>query len=465
MRKSAAVLLVLVLLTASCLVAARPALSSAAAVEDTWVSRAPMQQARAGLGVVAVNGKIYAIGWSTASGSAYPPDIFAGGFVGTNEVYDPETDTWSYRTPMPTPRAYFAIAAYKNKIYCIGGAAGFYILDKSTGLEGFYGYVMSAANEVYDTVTDTWETKRPLPYTEVHLQASVVNGKIYVVGGGFTYVYDPENNSWELKKQAPLSHPWPVVLDNRLVVTGEDSSEQQGIAIYDAKNDNWSRGASSPTALAWGAAAATTGVKAPQKVYALGFKVGVISPPLVNQVYDPDTDTWTTATSMPTIRADFGIAVVNDILYVIGGYIHSTLGISPTAANEQYFPLGYGVPPKIKIISPANQAYNESSIALTFTLDKPASWMGYSLDGQHAVTVAGNTTLSKLQNGAHNLTVYATDQYGNTGASETICFRVETPQPLLTLLIAVASTTATAGVITYVFHYRKRRNRQATLEA
>ncbi|MEM3441789.1 MAG: kelch repeat-containing protein, partial [Candidatus Bathyarchaeia archaeon] len=56
-----------------------------------------------------------------------------------------------------------------------------------------------------------------------------------------------------------------------------------------------------------------------QKVYVLGFKVGVISPPLVNQVYDPDTDTWTTATFMPTIRSDFGIAVVNDVLYVIGG--------------------------------------------------------------------------------------------------------------------------------------------------
>ncbi|MCW4008593.1 MAG: kelch repeat-containing protein [Candidatus Bathyarchaeota archaeon] len=186
---------------------------------------------------------------------------------------------------------------------------------------------------------------------------------------------------------------------------------------------------------------------------------------VANQVYDPETDTWTTATFMPTIRSDFGIAVVNDVLYVIGGYVHSTLGISPTAVNEQYFPLGYGVPPKIKIISPANQVYNESSVALVFAVDKPAAWMGYSLDGRDVVMVAGNITLSELQNGAHNLTVYATDQYGNTGVSETVCFRVETPQPLLILLIAVASAVATAGVITYVFHYRKRRNRQAALEA
>jgi hypothetical protein len=76
MRKSVAVMLVLVFLVASCLVVAKPAFSSADIAEDTWVAKAPMHQARAGLGVAAVNGKIYAIGGSTASGP-YPPDAFA----------------------------------------------------------------------------------------------------------------------------------------------------------------------------------------------------------------------------------------------------------------------------------------------------------------------------------------------------------------------------------------------------
>ncbi|MEM3441788.1 MAG: hypothetical protein QXV09_05820 [Candidatus Bathyarchaeia archaeon] len=124
--------------------------------------------------------------------------------------------------------------------------------------------------------------------------------------------------------------------------------------------------------------------------------------------------------------------------------------------NEQYFPLGYGVPPRIKIISSANQAYNESSVALTFAVDKLAAWMGYSLDGRDVVAVVGNVTLSELPNGAHNLTVYATDQYGNTGVSETVCFRVEAPQPLLILVMAVASAAAIASVVGYVLH-RKRR--------
>jgi N-acetylneuraminic acid mutarotase len=157
---------------ASCVMVANPVLSSADVAEDSWVSKAPLHEARAGLGVVAVNGKIYAIGGTTSSTS----NAIDGGFVGTNEEYDPATDTWTYRKPMPTPRAYFAIAAYQNKIYCIGGAVGINVNEI-----GFFSYNVSGVNEVYDTVTNTWETKTPLPRETMQFQAHVVNGKIYVI--------------------------------------------------------------------------------------------------------------------------------------------------------------------------------------------------------------------------------------------------------------------------------------------
>jgi GH43 family beta-xylosidase len=84
--------------------------SASRLVENIWVPKTPMSQTRFSLGVVAVDDKIYAIGGFTQSG-----------YLGTNEQYDPATDTWTTLASMPTPRNEFAIAACQGKIYCIGG--------------------------------------------------------------------------------------------------------------------------------------------------------------------------------------------------------------------------------------------------------------------------------------------------------------------------------------------------------
>jgi hypothetical protein len=48
--------------------------------------------------------------------------------------------------------------------------------------------------------------------------------------------------------------------------------------------------------------------------------------------------------------------------------------------------------------------------------------MGYSLDGQENVTIAGNTNLTGLSHGAHFVTVYANDTADNMGSSDTVHF-------------------------------------------
>ena len=446
MRKSVALLLILIFLVTLCIININPV---SATSPNSWASKAPMQEARGGLGVAVVNRKIYAIGGSIASGT-YPPDVFNGGFVGTNEEYDPTTDTWKTKVSMPTPRAHFAIAAYQNKIYCIGGAAGF----------SSYAYIESSVNEVYDTVTNTWETKTPLPYAELGLQASAVNGKIYVMGRAYTYVYYPENDSWETKKQAPVSQILSVVVDDRLLITGHHEliwePPEQKILAYDAETDNWNEVASSKNAVISGASGATTGVKAPQKVYVFGLKVASAGNTAVSLVYDPETSTWAMAASMTLTRSDFGVAVVDDILYAIGGYLRSSLYAPPTAANEQYIPFGYGTYPEIQVLSPVTDSYNESSISLVFTVDKLVDWMGYSLDGKENITVLGNVSLSNLSNGLHNLKVYANDTYGNMGASETVSFTVYVPESFPTTLV-IASVISIVGVVGLLVYFKKRK--------
>jgi len=467
MHKAAVVLLILALIATSLLMRLEPVMSSSELVENSWVSKASMNKARAGLGVAAVNGKIYAIGGTTASGM-YPPDCFRGSFVGTNEEYDPATDTWTYKASMPTPRDYFAIAAYGNKIYCIGGAVGFTVDE--WGL--FHSYIKSGVNEMYDTVTDTWETKTPWPNVGTKMQAHVVNGEIYVIHGSMPYVYDPENDSWATKTRMPKPYPdydsslVSAAVDNKIIVTFEFSTfntstffeyYEQKIVIYDTETDSWSGGKSGPTIVLGGAAVATAGVNAPQKVYVLGLVAGQARSLSATQVYDPKTDSWGTAAAMPTNRTDFGIAVVDDIFYAIGGYPRSAYTVNPTALNEQYTPFGYGTaPPVIDVASPVNQTYNASSVSLDFMLNKPVAWMGYSLDGQDNVTVNGNVTIDGLSNGLHNVTVYARDELGNTGVSETVSFSVEAPFP--TMLVAASTASAVIIGIGLLVYFKKRKH-------
>jgi parallel beta-helix repeat protein len=113
-------------------------------------------------------------------------------------------------------------------------------------------------------------------------------------------------------------------------------------------------------------------------------------------------------------------------------------------------------PPLISVSSPQNKVYNDSSVPLTFSTNEPASQMSYSLDGQDNVTIAGNTTLSGLPNGNHNVTIYATDKAGNV-ASETISFSVEVPFPVVPVTVASVATIAVMGVALLVY-FRKRRH-------
>jgi hypothetical protein len=229
---------------------------------------------------------------------------------------------------------------------------------------------------------------------------------------------------------------------------------------YDMEADNWNEVASSTNAVVEGAAGATTGAKVPQEVYVFGLKVDTVVPTVVNQVYDPRTSTWAMAANMTVTRSDFGIAVVDDILYVIGGYLRSSAHVTPTAVNEQYIPFGYGTPPEINLLSPVTHSYNESSVPLLFTVDKQIYWMGYSLDCQDNNTVTGNVTLSELTNGAHNITVYAEDTFGNEGASETIIFNIDVPESFPTIIVIATVSVASVAIVCVVLlvYFKKRKH-------
>jgi len=98
------------------------------------------------------------------------------------------------------------------------------------------------------------------------------------------------------------------------------------------------------------------------------------------------------------------------------------------ANNTDYYPLENETAqafPIILILSPESMIYNMTNVPLTFTVDQTTSWTGYSLDGQSNTTVSGNTTLTNLAYGIHNIIIFANSTTNVMGASSIIFFRVE----------------------------------------
>jgi hypothetical protein len=113
--------------------------------------------------------------------------------------------------------------------------------------------------------------------------------------------------------------------------------------------------------------------------------------------------------------------------------------------------------PRILSVSVENKTYSTSDVPLDVIVNEPASQVLYSLDGQGNVTAAGNTTLTDLLEGEHNLTVCVLDLAGNAGNSETIYFSVDVPELFLTASVAAASGASVAIIgISLLVYFKKR---------
>jgi hypothetical protein len=115
------------------------------------------------------------------------------------------------------------------------------------------------------------------------------------------------------------------------------------------------------------------------------------------------------------------------------------------------------VPPEV-VLSVENKTYYTTDIPLGFAVNELNTQVTFSLDGQDNVTIAGNTTLTNLPYGEHNVTAYVTDEAGNTGASETIIFNVAKPEPFpTTIVIASIATVAVISMVLLVY-FKKRKH-------
>jgi N-acetylneuraminic acid mutarotase len=304
----------------------------AIATVDSWTTLTPMPTARQQLGTATVDGKIFAIGGRNEFNR----------YLGTNEMYDPATNTWVKKAPMPTPRNSFAIAVYENKIYVIGGETN---LPRGNGDTG-----ISSINQAYDPATDTWETKASMPTPRSQLGASVVDGKIYLMGGvqidqnypdyysTMNEVYDPKTDTWTTKPSLPkeVTSPVSIAIGTKIYLMGgrtfvNDISDFN--QVYDTKKETWTSAKPLPTKIDAAAGASLTSTD--HKIYVFGgFTDQYSNACNLTQIYDPQKDVWTYGSQMLTPHALFGVVAIGNELYAIGGSVQNFQ--PPSNANEKY---------------------------------------------------------------------------------------------------------------------------------
>ena len=376
---------------------------------DTWTTKADMPTARCGLGVTAVNGKVYAIGGATNANF--------GGASNIVEEYDPSTNIWTTKANMPTARCGLGVATVNGKIYAIGGDNG---------------NLLNAVEE-YDPGTNIWTTKANMPTVRKLFGIAVVNGKIYAIGGfdasRIVEEYNPVTNTWATKADMPTGRYSLAVAvsDGKIYATGGPNSTQ--VEEYNPATNTWVSKPAMPTMTY---AHSTTTIN--DKIYIIGGTT-TSDDQATSKVeeYDPTTGTWTTKTNMLTARMYLGVAELNGAIYAIGG----TSGVSNSTCLQTVEVYTVTSPPPTNLTATTGNG----QVNLTWTAATNAT--GYNVkragtSGGSYTTIANNIstttyTDTDVSNGnTYYYVVSAIDASGESPDSNEVAASLEPNAPNLT---------------------------------
>ncbi|MBR9776831.1 MAG: PKD domain-containing protein [Cytophagales bacterium] len=164
-------------------------------LNELWIEgpEIPENRRRGSAGLVEYRGKFYVVGGNT--------DGHDGGYVNYFDSYDPETGEWTVLDDAPRARDHFFAATIGNKLYAVSGR-------QSGGPEGTFAPVLPEV-DVYDFNTQTWTTLPDSLDLPTPRAAAVVNnylGKLIVAGGevatnplalSTTEMFDPLTQTWQ----------------------------------------------------------------------------------------------------------------------------------------------------------------------------------------------------------------------------------------------------------------------------
>ena len=182
---------------------------------------------------------------------------FAGGFKGkhpgpvTEEVwkYDVASDAWAAGPPLPERRAGGGLAVVGRKLHYFGG----YEADRDTNAGDHWSLSLDGGK--------TWQREADLPDPRGHVSATVLDGKMYALGGDHghdrtqidvasCHRFDPAAKKWTEIASLPdgRSHfeSSTIIHEGRILIIGgrcNSSKPSRGVVSdlleYDPKADAW----------------------------------------------------------------------------------------------------------------------------------------------------------------------------------------------------------------------------------
>jgi N-acetylneuraminic acid mutarotase len=290
-----------------------PALAEGAS--PSWKRGAGLPLARGEVAAAVDQGRIFIVGGLTANNQ------------GSNrvEAYLPTTNTWSMEADLPVAVHHPMAAGYRGRVYVAGG----------------YGPDHGRETTLFAFTGDGWTRLAPMPEDRAAGGATIVNGKLYVVGGTTSspagrlasrmLVYDIAANRWTTRRgPTPREHLGVTALGGKIYVIGGRTfgfdTNMALVEVFNPRTGKWKRLRPVPGrrggtgAAATGRSIVSVGGEAPQGTIRTVYR------------YDVRRNRWFRLPNLPTPRHGLGVAAVRGKVYVIGG--GTVPGLSVSQANE-----------------------------------------------------------------------------------------------------------------------------------
>jgi len=290
---------------------------------DTWTAGiARLPQALCGLSAAAIGDTIYLFGGATSTDPYSPQDYVADAYA-----FDPATLSITPIAPMPMARFKTGAIPTGQGILVLGGISA-----------------TAAANaQMYHPETDSWEMLEPVFWERRFWGGAEIDGAMFLVGGrdehavssGAVDVWAPDYGAWLVgdPMSVPREDAFTAVCEGALYVCGGRTQDGAPLATTEGGRPDleaasytpppppeadpiftWFEGTPMPTPRYFGAAAVVDDI-----VYTIGGLEAGDATGTTVEAYDPAEDSWQTMAALPEGRFNMPAVAFRGMIYVFGG--------------------------------------------------------------------------------------------------------------------------------------------------